>query len=66
MNGFLQDDNGNKSSTRAMFITLILNGIGMSWYTLINENSTAALVFLTGAITAAAGMKFAHKSQEKK
>lgn len=66
MNGFLDDNEGNKSSTRIMFIAVILNGIGMSWYTLVNESSTAALVLLTGAITAAAGMKFAHKSQEKK
>ena len=66
MKQFLQDDQGNFSSTRLMFVILLLNAIGMGWYTLVHENSVMALALLTGAITAATGMKFAHKSQEKK
>lgn len=65
-NNFLQDDQGNFSSTRLMFIFLILNGVGMGWYTLVHEGSIMALALLSGAITAATGMKFAHKSQETK
>lgn len=63
---FLQDDQGNFSSTRLMFVFLILNAVGMGWYTLAHESSIMALALLSGAITAATGMKFAHKSQETK
>jgi hypothetical protein len=65
MSSFLQDSKGNFSSMRLMFIVMIVNTIFMSWYTLVNESSIAALALFSGGVTVASGLKIFQNIQEK-
>jgi len=62
MAGFLQDDKGNFSSTRLVFVVVVAYAMAAGWYTLLNEGSIACLALVSGLTGVAITLKFSDKS----
>lgn len=64
--GFFQDNEGNFSSMRLVFLVMIAYALVTGWWTLLNEGSVACLALVSGLVGLAGGLKLGQKYQEKK
>jgi hypothetical protein len=64
-NGFLQDKNGDFSSMRLAFFTLLIYGLTMGTYVTFKEGSVLGLAFISGIITLSGTLKLLQNQQEK-
>lgn len=63
---FLQDDKGNFSSTRLVFVTVVAYALAAGWYTLLFEGSVSCLALVSGLVGVAITLKTLDKSIDKR
>lgn len=62
---FLQDENGNFSSTRLVFVVMIAYALAMGVFVFNAEGSTAAIAYITALSGVASGLKLGDKAIKK-
>ena len=60
-NKFLQDENGNFSSTRLVFVVMIAYTLVMGIFVFKTEGSTAAIAYITAICGVASALKLGDK-----